>query len=270
MYLAIDVGGTKTLLALFSEQGDIVHQYKFPTPPEYEQFIQELRQQITNIIGDTMLESCAIALPGVIDRENGIVLSFGNLSWSNVPIRQELESVLDCPIYLENDAKLAGLAEASSLRDLYKRVLYVTVSTGIGLGLVVDGEIDYSVQDAGGKAMIMEHRGKLMAWEEFASGKAIVAHFGKMASEITDDKDWYVIARNIAIGLIELIVTLSPDCIVIGGGVGSHLPKFHEHLHEELELYKSKMIGDLPQIVQAKHPEEAVVYGGFLLCVQYS
>lgn len=270
MYLAIDVGGTKTLLALFSEQGDIVKREKFPTPPAYEEFISTLIHHINEMVGDAYIESCAIGLPGVIDRERGIVESFGNLSWSDIPIRQALEEVLDCPIYLENDAKLAGLAEASSLRDLYKRVLYVTVSTGIGLGLVVDGEIDYSVQDAGGKGMVMEHKGKLMAWEEFASGKAIVAHFGKMASEITDDKDWYVIARNIAIGLIELIVTLSPDCIVIGGGVGAHLSKFHEHLHEELELYKSKMIGSLPQIVQAKHPEEAVVYGGFLLCVQLS
>ena len=90
-----------------------------------------------------------------------------------------------------------------------------------------------------------------------------------MASEITDNGDWYMVARNIAVGLIELIITLSPDCIVIGGGVGSHLEKFHEKLHEELELYRNKMINTLPQIRQAKHPEEAVVYGGYLLCKQH-
>ena len=212
---------------------------------------------------------CAIALPATLDRQKGVALFFGNLSWVDVPIVADLQQVLNCPIILENDAKLAGLAEANAVKDLYKRVLYVTVSTGIGLGLTVNGKIDYTVHDAGGRGLLMERDGKLMAWEEFASGKAIFAQTGKMASQITDAKDWYVIARNIAIGLIDLIVTLSPDCIVIGGGVGSHLDKFHEQLHEQLELYRNKMLTTMPQIAKAKHPEEAVIYGGYLLCKQY-
>ncbi len=268
MYLTIDVGGTKTLLALFSPDGEMVAREKFPTDMFYPTFMDELRGAIAKMTEGQDVIACAMGLPGVINREAGVVESFGNLLWTNVAVRQDLSSVLSCPILLENDAKLAGLAEAYELRDFYSRVLYVTVSTGIGLGLVVDGKIDYSVHDAGGKALVMEHNGRLKAWEEFASGKAIVQQTGKMASEITDESDWYMVARNIAVGLIDLIVTLSPQCIVIGGGVGSHLPKFHEKLHEELEIYRSKMLGDLPQIVQAKHPEEAVVYGGYLLCKQ--
>jgi predicted NBD/HSP70 family sugar kinase len=246
----------------------MVAREKFPTDMFYPTFVDELRNAIVKMVGSQEITACAIGLPGVINRESGVVESFGNLLWTDVHVRDDLSSVLSCPILLENDAKLAGLAEAYELSELYSRVLYVTVSTGIGLGLVVDGKIDYSVQDAGGKGLIMEHHGKLQAWEEFASGKAIVHQLGKMASEITDESDWYIVARNIAVGLIDLIVTLSPQCIVIGGGVGSHLPKFHEKLHEELEIYRSKMLSDMPQIVQAKHPEEAVVYGGYLLCKQ--
>ncbi len=185
-----------------------------------------------------------------------------------VAVTNDLYDTLSCPIYLENDAKLAGLAEAFEVKDLYSRVLYVTVSTGIGLGLTVDGKIDYSVEDAGGNAIMLEHRGKIMKWEEFASGKAIVELIGKRASEITDDGDWYLVARNIAIGLINVIVAVSPGCVVMGGGVGTHLDKFHQRLHDELELYRSETIEKLPQIVKAKHPEEAVVYGGYLLCKQ--
>ncbi len=59
-----------------------------------------------------------------------------------------------------------------------------------------------------------------------------------------------------------------PTGIIVGGGVGTHLPKFHEHLHEELELYRSPMILKMPQIMQAQHPEEAVNYGGYLLAKQ--
>jgi glucokinase len=267
MYLAVDVGGTKVLVATFSDDGTLQNTKKFKTPVMYPDFVEELKQNIRELIGDESPQACSIALPGTIDRENGVALYFGNLPWENVRIRDDLSDTVHCPIILENDAKMAGLAEADSLKEQYSRVLYVTVSTGIGIGLVVDGKIEQSVSDAGGKAIMLEHRGRIMAWEEFASGKAIVAQTGKMAAEITDEGDWYLVARNIAIGLVDLCVLLGPDCVVIGGGVGSHLEKFQEKLWNELEIYHSKMV-KLPQIVKAQHPEEAVIYGGYLLAKQ--
>jgi len=268
MFLAIDVGGSKVLLSVFDDAGTVQKSAKIKTPIMYPDFVHEVKQQIRELIGEEQPKICAMALPGTIDRENGIVHYFGNLPWENVHIRDDFSDVLHCPILLENDAKLAGLAEAYSLRKLYKRVLYITISTGIGIGLVVDGKIDHTVSDAGGRGVVLEHNGKVMAWEEFASGRAINQKTGKLASEIEDPSEWYIVARNIAIGLINLIGAYSPDCIVIGGGVGAHLEKFHEQLHEELELYRSRMIINMPQITKAQHPEEAVVYGGYLLCKQ--
>jgi len=268
MILAIDVGGTKVLVATFSDDGKVEKSQKFKTPIMYPDFISELKNNITEITGGKQPDACSIALPGLIDREHGIAIAFGNLPWENVAIAQDLSDTIQCPVYLENDAKMAGLSEAHELKDLYSRVLYVTVSTGIGIGLTVDGVIDQSVSDAGGRAIMLEHQGKIQSWEEFASGKAIVAQTGKMASEITDEGDWYMVARNIAIGLIDLCVLLTPDCIVIGGGVGSHLEKFQEKLYSELELYQNRMVISLPQIRKAKHPEEAVIYGGYLLAKQ--
>jgi glucokinase len=267
MYLTVDVGGTKVLVATFSEDGKVIKSEKFKTPVMYPDFIEELKKTIKNVTGNKKLTACSIALPGTLDRKNGIAIAFGNLPWENVAIRADLEDVIKCPIYLENDAKMASVAEADAVKELYKRVLYITVSTGIGIGLTENGKIDQSVSDAGGKAIMLEHQGKIMAWEEFASGKAIVAQTGKMASEITDERDWYLVARNIAIGLIDLIVLLSPDCIVIGGGVGAHLEKFQEKLFNELELYQSNMV-KIPQIIKSNHPEEAVIYGGYLLAKQ--
>lgn len=269
MYLSIDVGGTKILLASFSDTGEMQKQLKFPTPKEYPAFIEQLSVSIKELCNGQRPMLCAVGLPGALNRETGVAEYFGNLDWANVPIRDDIQQATDCPVLIENDAKLAGLAEAYELRDSYSRVLYLTISTGIGISLVVNGKLDYSVHDAGGKAMMMEHDGKIMAWEEFASGKAIVAQTGKMASEITDEGDWYLVARNIAIGLVDLIVTLSPDCVVIGGGVGTHLDKFHGKLLEEIEIYRSKMISRIPVVMKAKNPEEAVVYGGYLLCRQH-
>lgn len=268
MYLCIDVGGTKVLVASFNDKGEIVKSEKFPTPVMYPDFIAKLKEVALNVLAGNDPKKCAIAMPGTIDRESNTVLYFGNLPWENVHVADDLSDTIKCPIIIENDAKLAGLAEADSVKDLYKRVLYITISTGIGLGLTVDGKIDHTISDAGGKAIMLEHSGKIESWEEFASGKAIVAQTGKMASEITDESDWYLVARNIALYLINLIVLLTPECIVIGGGVGTHLDKFHQKLYEELELYRSEMITKMPEIIKAKHPEEAVIYGGYLLCSQ--
>lgn len=267
MILTIDVGGTKVLVATFDDDGNITKSQKFKTPIMYPDFIAELKKTVVEVTGGEKPKACSIALPGSLDRENGIALFFGNLPWENVRIRDDLSDTIHCPIYMENDAKMAGLAEADALKDHYSRVLYVTVSTGIGIGMTIDGKIDHGVQDAGGKALMVEHEGKIMAWEEYASGKAIVAHTGKMAREITDESDWYVVARNLALGLIDLIVLLSPEVIVIGGGVGAHLPKFQEKLFNELEIYHNKMV-KMPQIRQSQHPEEAVIYGGYLLAKQ--
>ncbi len=267
MYLAIDVGGSKVLVTVFDSNGTILRSTKIKTPPMYPDFIAATKAAAVEVLEGAEPHACAIAMPGAINRGEGVVRYFGNLPWENVKITADLSDTITCPIYLENDAKMAALAEAHSLKDLYSRVLYVTVSTGIGFGLVVDGVIDQSTQDAGGRGIVLEHQGRIMAWEEFASGRALHAKTGKLASDLDDDSpEWYGIARNVAVGLNNLTVALSPECVVIGGGVGSHLEKFHEHLHEELELYRNRMIPNLPQIAKAQHPEEAVVYGGYLLC----
>jgi len=267
MYLTIDVGGSKVLVTTFSETGEALDSKKIKTPHMYPEFIEEVKKLAIEVLDGKEPKACAIAMPGSIDRDSGTVLSFGNLPWENVHVRDDLSDTITCPIYIENDAKMAGLAEADSVKDLYSRVLYITVSTGIGLGLVVDGVIDQSIHDSGGHAIRMEHNGKVMSWEEIASGSALFKKTGHLASELPDDSpEWYILSRNLALMMINLIGLHSPDCIVIGGGVGSLLEKYHERLHEELELYRDKMITNMPQIVKAQHPEEAVVYGGYLLC----
>ena len=85
---------------------------------------------------------------------------------------------------------------------------------------------------------------------------------GKLASEIdeSDTAAWYTISRNIAIGLIDVVATLTPDVIIFGGGVGAHFDKFKDRLLEELKIYENPLL-TLPDLVKATHPEEAVVYG---------
>lgn len=263
--LAIDVGGTKTLVAVFNSGGEVLHTVKFPTPASYADFLQELTSTIQALPTNKFF-SCVIAMPGSIDRKHGIAQEFGNLAWHDIPIKTDLEQALGVPVAVENDAKLAGLSEAHLL-PRYRKVLYLTVSTGIGGAVVINGKLDKNSLQAEYGHMLLEHEGKLMRWEEFASGKAITAKYGMRASDITDPAAWYGIARNIAIGLIDVIAATTPDIIVIGGGVGTNFEKFGEHLIEQLKLYEDHLL-HVPPVVGAQRAEEAVIYGCYILANQ--
>lgn len=260
MYAAIDVGGTKTLIAVFSEKGEIKEQIKFETPKDYDAFIKELATYVAKLSTNEFKAGC-VAIPGMVDRKHGVGLAFGNLPWKNVHVQADAERILHAPVVIENDANLAALSEAREIKQ-YNKVLYVTVSTGIGSGFVIEGNVSPYFEDAEVGHLLLEHGGKLQRWQEFASGKAIVKRFGKKASEIpAEDNDaWYAIARNIAVGLIDLIATLTPDAIVLGGGVGSHYDKFIDRLNEQLKIYDNPLV-TIPPILKAQRAEEAVIYG---------
>lgn len=263
-YLAVDIGGTKTLLVLFDNDGQIKKSVKFETPALYETFLEKLAHSVAKLSTNNF-KGCVVAIPGKVNRETGVGIAFGNLAWQNVPIKNDVQKIVSCPVTLENDANLAGLSEARLLPE-YKRVLYITISTGIGGAVIVNGRIEAGTKDAEIGHILLEHQGTLQRWEDFASGKAIIEKFGKRASEI-DPRDydaWYLIARNIAIGLIDVIAMLTPDAIVVGGGVGAHFLKFKDRLLEELDIYSSPLL-TIPPIFQANHPEEAVVYGCYEL-----
>jgi predicted NBD/HSP70 family sugar kinase len=268
MYLAIDIGGTKTLVALFDKQGSKTESFKFKTPPLYHDFLDHLANVVAKF-STNKFTGCCIAVPGRVLRHEGIGVAFGNLAWSNIPIRDNVTKIVDCPVVIENDANLAGLSEARLNPDA-KRVLYVTISTGIGGVIVQDGQIEKTTEDSEIGHLLLEHDGQLMRWEDFASGKAIVKKFGLKASEIdkNDNSKWYIISRNIALGLIDVIATLTPSLVIIGGGVGSHFDKFGNRLKEELKIYDNPLIS-VPPVIMATRPEEAVVYGCYELVKDY-
>jgi glucokinase len=259
MYLAVDIGGTKTLLAAFDGDGHVVASFKFPTPEVYDDFLLGLEANLPNL-GEHDYQAAGVAVPGLLDRQHGRVIALGNLPWRNENIDADIEKIVHCPVKIENDAKLAGLSEAMIVKDEFKRVLYLTFSTGIGVALINDGVIDTKVGDMGGDGMLMEHHEKILPWEDFASGKAIVEKYGKRASEIDDPEIWRAIVKDMAIGIIDLIAVLQPEVIIIGGGVGANFIKFGDLLTERLKTYETPMMS-IPPLRPAVRPEEAVVYG---------
>lgn len=258
MLIAVDTGGTKTLVGRFSADGKLEASKRFPTPKSIPAYLSQLRAVINELSGKQRPSIISMAIPGTI-APDGTLIWAGNLTWRNVNFAQLLAKSYPCPVIVENDANLAGLAETRSLKAIPRVSLYVTVSTGIGTGITVDGSIDpYFSQSEGGR-IVLEYDGALRPWETFASGSAIVKRYGKLASEIHNQRAWYQIAKNIARGLIVLAPVIRPDVIIIGGGVGTHFDKFEATLDDMLKEYLHR--GIRPKLVQAKHPEEAVLYG---------
>jgi predicted NBD/HSP70 family sugar kinase len=259
MYLGVDVGGTKTLVAVFDGAGEIKASDKFPTPQNYDAFLEQLADTVVSLSTEEFKGAC-VALPGMIDESGRVAKAFGNLPWLNVKILADCKQLFHCPVVIENDAKLAGLSEANNLKKVYKRVLYITISTGIGYSYVVNGVIEQSIADGGGKTMLVEHQGKLVPWESFASGRAITERYGKRASEIDEASIWKIMAKDFSIGILNLTAIMQPEVIVIGGGVGTHFTKFENPLKEYMKSYETPLM-KIPPIRRAKHPEEAVIYG---------
>src|SRR3990167_6750396 len=173
-YLAIDIGASKTLLAAFSVDGRLLKEHRFATVKLYKNFLSELKGQIEGNFSDFEFAACCCAIPGIVDRQHGVGVSFGNLNWKNVPISKDLAKLLDnLPILVENDANLAGLSEAIIVHKRYKKVLYLTISTGIGDGIIINGKIDLDFADSEAGHMLLEHSGIITKWEDFASGKAL-------------------------------------------------------------------------------------------------
>jgi predicted NBD/HSP70 family sugar kinase len=144
--------------------------------------------------------------------------------------------------------------------------LYVTVSTGIGSGIITNGHINDSLRNSEAGHALVEYDGVVQEWEKFASGRAVYKTYGKYAHDITNKRIWNQIADRISRGFLAVIPILQPDVIIIGGSMGTYFAKYGERLQN---ILKEKLPSHIPcpKFVQAKHPELAVIYGCYYYAV---
>jgi predicted NBD/HSP70 family sugar kinase len=259
MYLAIDIGGTKTLVASLTNEGVIAERVRLETPKDYRGFLKQLAESVANLSTKDFV-ACGVGFPGRLNRAKGIGVDMGNLPWDNVPIQADIKKISGCPVVVDNDANLAGLSEAMLVKDRYRYVLYVTISTGIGTGIIVDQRIDPNFADSEGGNILLEHNNKLERWEHFASGSAIVRRYGKRARDISDAVTWKHIAQDLAVGFFDLIAVVQPQVIIVGGSVGNYLERYKAPLKAALGEHEVPLV-PIPPIIKAKRPEDAVLYG---------
>lgn len=260
MIIAIDTGGTKTLICRFDTDGVKHHVAKFPTPRRQADYLDAVGDAVKNAVDITDIDMVVVAAPGPI--VDGCLLRAKNISdeWQNFEIASAISNRLGgVPVYAANDADLAGLSEARALETPPRRSLYVTLSTGVGTGLALDGHLSDELSHLEGGWMRLPFEGRLQMWEDFASGRNFYERYGQYGSEVDDPEKWRDFAHRASLGLLALIPLLGPDHIVIGGSMGTHFAKYADFLRAEITKNLPDFDTDL--ITQAKHPEEAVIYG---------
>jgi predicted NBD/HSP70 family sugar kinase len=260
MLVAVDTGATKTLVAGFGKDGVLKSQVKFPTPKSHAEYLVILTENLKKQFDGKHIDAIVVGTPGT--NKNGVILwGGGNLPWKNFNLVSQLSKTFNgTPIFLENDANLAGLGETRFLHKIPAQSLYVTVSTGIGSGIITGGRINPSLRNSEAGHALIEYGGKVQDWEKFASGQAILKTYGKYARDIKNKRTWSQIADRISRGFLAIIPILQPDVIILGGSIGTYFDRYADHL---VSILKEKLPPHIPcpEFKQAKYPELAVIYG---------
>ena len=146
MYIGIDLGGTNIAAGLVSDEGEILHQGSTPTMSERQtgeivKDMAELSKKIVSEYGMEMsqIKGIGIGCPGTIDYETGEVVYSNNIKMEHYPLAQEFKKHLDFPIKVDNDANCAALGEYVVNGNGVKSFLFITLGTGVGGGLILDG-----------------------------------------------------------------------------------------------------------------------------------
>lgn len=268
MIIAVDTGGTKTLVAGFSRDGKLLKSKRLPTPRNFDEYTTQTLQLIHDVVGSDTIESIAVALPGVV--AGNIALRCPRLGWENVDIYTPVATAFPgIPVHVGNDADIAGIGEARALSSVPTLAIYITFSTGIGAGFAIDGKLVTGLERFEVGKALLEYDNKLQVWEDFASGKALYEIHGRYASDITDPEIWHEFAQRMARGLMVIIPTFEPDYLIIGGSLGTYFDRYEHALLDTINRHVPAKYLTKTQIVQAKYPEEAVIYGGYHYAVDF-
>lgn len=258
MIIGVDTGGTKTLVANFNKEGAPGQIIKFPTPKDINQYVQRVADQIRLIADDQSIETISVAIPGVV--RDGVAIWCQNLGWNNQPISQLFsEQFPMAKIIIANDANMAGLATMRRLQTVPRCGLYITLGTGVGTSLILNGDLHKSLNDCEGGHMALNYQGKATTWEEIAATRILRELFGELSSE-TPAEVWEEVANRIKAGLQPLIAFVQPDVVAIGGSIGSFVSYFSHTLSGLLAESLPAAIS-VPKIISAPNPEEIVLYG---------
>lgn len=302
----IDIGGTKIALALADAEGTLTEKARFPTR------VADGPRAILGRVFDEierMLERCGsrlgavgVGCGGPLDRRRGLILSPPNLpGWDEFPVVSLLEERFGVPVRLDNDANAAALGEHrhGAGRGL-EHLVYITISTGIGGGVIVSNMLVHGVHDGAGEvghmtilpdgplcgcggrgclealcsgtAIARRARERLAAGEESylssleqgeLTAQAVVS--AARAGDTVASKVWYDTIRYLSVGVGNIFHALAPEAVIIGGVVSAAGEQLFVPLREQVRARVRMLPPDRINILQAELGGDSGVHGAVIL-----
>lgn len=314
--IGVDIGGTKVAAGLVDGNGAILHQMRAPMAANSGAAaglaaVMAAIKSVRGKLGETgqpggELGGVGVCAPGPLDPNAGVIINPPNLPcWRNYALAAEVEGALGVPVKLDNDGNAAALAEAQwGAGRGYRNVFYATIGTGIGTGIVFDGQIYHGRTGAAaeGGHVSIDYRGprcgcgKRGCIEALASGPAIArrarcklaegrqsvvqelvgSNLEAVSSEIVGQAfaRGDALAREVLLETVELLAfwlgnmvdLLEPEVVVIGGGVATMLSPLLDQLREQLwGCCINSRCQEIP-LVMARYGQDAGIAGGAALC----
>ena len=256
LFGALEAGGTKMVCAIGNENGEILEQKSIPTTTP-----EETMPAILEYFKDKEIASLGIACFGPIDLNKnsetyGYITSTPKIPWRNYNIVGAVKDALKIPVGFDTDVNGSLLGEvtwgcAKGLTD----AVYFTIGTGVGAGIMTNGKMLHGMlhPEAGHVKMVPRsgdtYKGKCpyhgTCFEGMAAGPAIEERWGAKAVQLADREEvWDLESYYIAQALMGIVLTLSPQKIILGGGV--------MHQKQLFSMIREKMLKELNGYIQAK------------------
>lgn len=267
MYVTIDIGGTNTRIAHSEDLQNLSEIERFPTPEDFTTLKYKINSYIEKLNG---VKAVSVGVAGIIDRTNKIIVKCPHIPYLKaVPILQ-LITLPSFEVYLENDATLACLAEATrGSAQNFENVAYITISTGVGGALISNKKIPPQRfnHEPGHHVINMDetfvYKEKLSGtWEGYSSGTAFGLRIGKSPADIDDPKVWADYGEILAYGLHNIHLLWQPDVIVLGGSLSRRWNLFGQSLMDKFNTMDELHV---PEVKISKFGDENGLIGGLEL-----
>lgn len=262
--IGIDLGGTNIKVGIINQQNQLLGHISTPTGVgrPYQKIIADMSKAISQLLQELKIsisdcQSLGIGSPGIIDSKTGVILYSNNLYWDNVPVAKELQQFFDLPIHVSNDANCAALGEvlAGSAKGCTNAIL-LTLGTGIGGGVIVDGkifeggfagatEIGHMVLSVDGVPCTCGRRG---CFETYASATALIRETKEAANNHPES-----IILNLCNDDIDAIDGITPFAAAQQGDPAAM---------QVVENYIKYLSEGIVNLVNIFRPEKIIVSGG--------
>jgi glucokinase len=250
MIIGVDIGGTNIKAGLVSND-KIIRKVSIKTGKTKKDIIDNIIKAIFDL-SNSKIKAIGIGAPGPADYEKGIIKNTPNLPLKNVNLKKIISKKFKKKVVMANDANCFVLGESIRLKK--KNIVGLTLGTGIGGGIVVDGELYTGKGNAGelGHCTIkfdgMQglNQGDL---ESYISAKAIKKRYRKDPIELSK-KEFKEIGSLLGAGIANMINTFDPGVVVLGGGISGAFSKFKTSMNKEIKkraVNKTRVIKGNPE-----------------------